>query len=238
MTGSQTVDFDLFGVEHSKLIVLIGMNWICTKMPDAHWLAEARLRGSRVIVISADYMPTANKADEIVILRPGSDVAFLLGVAREMIANDLFDRDAVVERTDLPLLVRSDTGKLLDARDAIAGHALATLENAVVVRPQADIASTPPIPPWTAGAQVVPAELREAWGDYVVWDPAANAPAAVSRDEVGARMQTSAALEGTYQVALNDGTTIEARTVFSLLRDYSRASASTPCTTAPGSRSV
>ena len=35
VTGSQTVDFDLFAAEHSKLLVLIGMNWICTKMPDA-----------------------------------------------------------------------------------------------------------------------------------------------------------------------------------------------------------
>ena len=71
VTGSQTVDFDLFAAEHTKLLVVIGMNWICTKMPDGHWLADARLKGTRVVVISADYMPTANKADEIVILRPG-----------------------------------------------------------------------------------------------------------------------------------------------------------------------
>ena len=37
-------------------------------MPDGHWLADAHLKGTRVIVISADYMPTANKADEIVML--------------------------------------------------------------------------------------------------------------------------------------------------------------------------
>ncbi len=65
VTGSQTVDFDLFAAEHSKLLVIIGMNWICTKMPDAHWLGDARLKGTRVVVISADYMPTANKADEV-----------------------------------------------------------------------------------------------------------------------------------------------------------------------------
>ena len=69
------------------------MNWICTKMPDAHWLSDARLKGTRVVVISADYMPTANKADEIVILRPGTDTAFLLGVARELISKMLYDRE-------------------------------------------------------------------------------------------------------------------------------------------------
>ena len=46
--GSQTVDFDLFAVEHSKLLVLIGMNWICTKMPDGTGSATqgSRARGS------------------------------------------------------------------------------------------------------------------------------------------------------------------------------------------------
>ncbi len=43
VTGSQTVDFDLFAVEHAKLVVLLGMNWICTKMPEGHWLGSARV---------------------------------------------------------------------------------------------------------------------------------------------------------------------------------------------------
>ncbi|MGH3143813.1 MAG: molybdopterin-dependent oxidoreductase, partial [Gaiellales bacterium] len=129
VTGSQTVDFDLFAAEHSKLLVLIGMNWICTKMPDGHWIGDARLKGTRVIVISADYMPTANKADEVVILRPGTDTAFLLGVARELISKGLYDREAVIQRTDLPLLVRLDTGERLQAKDVFPGYRNASLEN-------------------------------------------------------------------------------------------------------------
>ena len=50
-------------------------------------------------------MPTANKADEVVILRPGTDTAFLLGVARADLEG-LYDREAVVQRTDL----RSSSG--------------------------------------------------------------------------------------------------------------------------------
>ena len=33
------------------IVLIIGMNWICTKMPDGHWLSDARLKGTRVIVI-------------------------------------------------------------------------------------------------------------------------------------------------------------------------------------------
>ena len=220
VTGSQTVDFDLFAAEHSKLLVLIGMNWICTKMPDGHWIGDARLKGTRVVVISADYMPTANKADEFVILRPGTDTAFLLGVSRELVSKGLYDREAVIERTDLPLLVRLDTGERLSARDVFEGYNQAALENYVVLKPEEELKTAPPPPPFTAGKQVVPNELREEWGDFVYWDRATNRPAVVTRDEVGARFTGDPALLGTYEVTLVDGTTVKVRPAFGLLKEY------------------
>jgi nitrate reductase alpha subunit len=220
VTGSQTVDFDLFSTEQADLVVLIGMNWICTKMPDGHWLGDARLKGTRIVVISADYAPTANKADEVIMLRPGTDAAFMLGVARELIANDLYDRESVVQRTDLPLLVRMDTGERLNARDLTADYVPAALENYITLKPEAEIAAGPPPPPFTAGAQVVANELRDEWGDFVVWDRATNAPAVVTRDQVGARFEVDPELDGVFEVELADGTSVEARTVFSLLRQY------------------
>jgi len=220
VTGSQTVDFDLFAAEHSKLLVLIGMNWICTKMPDGHWIGDARLKGTRVIVVSADYMPTANKADEVVIIRPGTDTAFFLGVARELISKKLYDRDAVVQRTDLPLLVRLDTGERLLAKDVFPGYRNAALENYVVVKPQDEINTTPPPPPFTVGKQVVPTELRDAWGDFVYWDRKADAPKPVTRDEVGAKFPGDPALLGAFDVKLVDGSTVKARPAFDLLKEY------------------
>jgi len=220
VTGSQTVDFDLFSAEHSKLLVLIGMNWICTKMPDGHWIGDARLKGSRVVVVSADYMPTANKADEIVIIRPGTDAAFFLGVARELISKRLYDRDAVMQRTDLPLLVRLDTGERLSARDVFPGYTQAALENYVALKPEEEIKTAPPPPPFTVGKQVVANELRAEWGDFVYWDRTSGGPKPVSRDEVGARFPGDPALLGTFSVKLVDGTTVKVRTVFSLLKEY------------------
>jgi len=45
--GMQTNEFDLNSVEHAKMVLLLGMNWITTKMPDSHWLTEARLKGTK-----------------------------------------------------------------------------------------------------------------------------------------------------------------------------------------------
>jgi nitrate reductase alpha subunit len=165
-------------------------------------------------------MPTANKADEVIVLRPGTDAALLLGVVRELIEKRLYDRAAVVERTDLPLLVRMDTGERLNARDLVGGYRPAALANYAVLRPQAEIAGSPPPPPFTVGAQVIPEELREEWGDFVVWDRQAGRPAVVTRDQVGARMPVEPELEGEFEITLADGTVVMARPAFDLLREY------------------
>ena len=56
------------------------MNWIATKMPDAHWLTEARLKGTRVVVIACEYSATASKGDDVIVVRPTTS-ALALGLA-------------------------------------------------------------------------------------------------------------------------------------------------------------
>jgi nitrate reductase / nitrite oxidoreductase, alpha subunit len=81
VTGQQTVEFDLNSVEHCKTVVVWGMNWITTKMPDAHWLTEARLKGVKVVVIACEYSATASKGDDVIVVRPGTTPALALGLA-------------------------------------------------------------------------------------------------------------------------------------------------------------
>jgi anaerobic selenocysteine-containing dehydrogenase len=59
----------------------------------------------------------ANKADLWLRPRPGSDGALALGIAHVMIEREWFDRDFVREWTNGPLLVRTDSGRLLRERD-------------------------------------------------------------------------------------------------------------------------
>ena len=109
VTGQQTVEFDLHAVEHAKTVVVWGMNWITTKMPDGHWLTEARPKGTRIVVIACEYSATSTKADDAIVVRPGTTPALALGLAHVILKEKLYDADYVKKFTDLPLLVRMDT---------------------------------------------------------------------------------------------------------------------------------
>jgi nitrate reductase / nitrite oxidoreductase, alpha subunit len=109
VVGEQTNDFELFDVENANLVLVWGMNWITTKMPDSHWLTEARLKGVKTVAVTVEYSATASKCDEVVVLRPGTDPAFALGLAQVIMAEKLYDEAFVCANTDLPSLVRMDT---------------------------------------------------------------------------------------------------------------------------------
>jgi len=219
VTGTQTVEFDLNATEQAKVIIVWGMNWITTKMPDAHWLTEARLKGAKVIVIACEYSATCNKGDHVMIVRPGTTPALSLGVANVLIRDNLYDAEFVKRFTDLPLLVRMDTLKLLRANEVFAGYRNATLRNATRVMREGEQAA-----PAAAqqGVQQIPPALRAEWGDHVIMD-ARRGPVALSRDQVGTFFDSTGLdpkLEGEVEVRLADGTTVRARPVFDLVRQY------------------
>ncbi|HBP17916.1 MAG TPA: molybdopterin oxidoreductase [Planctomycetes bacterium] len=217
VTGQQTVDFDLCNVERASLIFVWGMNWIATKMPDAHWLTEARLKGAKIVVISAEYSSTANKGDEVVVVRPGTTPALALGFAQVILAEKLYDEQEVKANTDLPLLVRMDTGQLLSAEDVFPDYELGELKNHVLVTPEG---KKGPLMHKQPGPVISQAQRKE-WGDYVMWDAKQKAPAAVTRDQVGKAWQGAGiepALTGTYEVELAGGETVTCRTVLDVTK--------------------
>lgn len=161
VTGQQTIDHDLFAADASELIVTFGMNWISTKMPDGHWLAEARLKGTKIITVSTDYQSTSNRANEVIMVRPGTDAALALGCIKLIFDEGLFEEDHVKRFTDLPLLVRMDTGKLLSAADFIEGHEPAPLSNYIQMLDEGEL----PPPNFEQGSQYVLRALRDEWGD-------------------------------------------------------------------------
>jgi nitrate reductase alpha subunit len=219
VTGTQTVEFDLHSVEHSNLVLVWGMNWITTKMPDSHWLTEARFKGTKIVVIACEYSATANKGDEVIIVRPGTTPALALGLCHVLLREKLFDEKFVKRFTDLPLLVRMDNLKLLRASDLDSSQPLASLANFTTVLPKGQ---TPP-PPGIQQAQFIPTALREQWGDAVIWDRRKNAPATLTRDQVGAyfdRAGLDPVLEGQFEVTLAIGQRVSCRTVFDLVKQY------------------
>jgi len=216
VTGQQTVEFDLHAVEHCKTVVVWGMNWIATKMPDAHWLTEARLKGTRVVVIACEYSATATKGDEVLVVRPGTTPALALGLAAVVMKEKRYDADYVRRFTDLPLLVRMDTLKMLRAEE-VFGTPPAALSNQVTV---VKAGEAMPAPGYHRDI-LVPEKLRQAFGDHVWWDARAKQPRPVAMDQVGKRSPVEEPLlEGSVEVTLKDGAKVQCRTVFDLTREY------------------
>lgn len=101
----------------SDYLVVWMMNPSVTQMADAHFLYEARYNGAALTVIDPAYSATAVHADQWLPIRPGSDAALGLAVARHIWDSGRIDLPYVREQTDLPLLVRLDTGRFLREAD-------------------------------------------------------------------------------------------------------------------------
>ncbi len=102
-------------------IMLTLFNPTATRIPDAHYLSEARYRGARVVSVVPDYNPSAIHADLWIGINPGTDPYFFMSIVQTLLEEELWEADFVKEQTDLPLLVRNDTGKLLRQADLQPG---------------------------------------------------------------------------------------------------------------------
>ena len=217
VTGQQTIDFDLANAEYADHIVMAGMNWICTKMADSHWLTEARMKGTTVTGIFTDYNATATKCDELITVRPATDTALFLGAAKIIIEEGLYDEEFVRGHTDLPMLVRTDESRLLRASEVFEGYEDADLEKTRVVADDDERPGQATVDVWE---NILTEDLRSEWGDFVVRDEESEEFVAVSRDEIGEDFDVPASLEGSFEVETVDGETVEVRTVFDLIREH------------------
>ncbi len=208
--GLQTSDCDFNDLRFSKLIIMDGKNLVENKLPDSHWFIECMERGGKVVVITPEYGPPATKADYWIPIRPATDAALWLGIARLLMERGWYDAEFVKRYTDFPLLVRTDTLRRLRAREVFPDYR----------------SSLDPEGP-SYRIQGLTPEQHERIGDFVVWDDEAQGPRAVTRDDVGQRMLARGirpALAGKFRVKLVDGSQVEAMTLWSLyeihLRDY------------------
>ena len=105
----------------SDYLVLWAFNPAVTRIPDAHYVHEARYHGARVVCIAPDYNQSAIHSDFWISPRPGSDAALALAACQVVIEENLYQPDYLCEQTDLPFLVRTDTRRLLRESDVVAG---------------------------------------------------------------------------------------------------------------------
>ncbi len=105
----------------SDLILMWHKNPIVTRIPDAHFLMEARYNGARLVNISPDYNPSSVHADLFVPVTSGTDSHLAASLVNVLIAEKKYKADYLKEQTDLPFLVRAKDGKFLRESDLRSG---------------------------------------------------------------------------------------------------------------------
>ena len=108
-------------IARAGCLILWGYNPSMSRLTHATATVEAVKRGMKLIVVDPRNAGLANKADIWLRVRPGTDGALALGLANVMIQRGWYDRGFVREWSNGPLLVRSDSGRLLRESDLTPG---------------------------------------------------------------------------------------------------------------------
>jgi nitrate reductase / nitrite oxidoreductase, alpha subunit len=88
-----------------------GSNVPVTRTPDAHWMAEVRYRGTKVVTVSPDYADNTKFADEWLPAQAGTDAALAMTMDHVILKEFFVERqvpfftDYVKTYTDLPFLI-------------------------------------------------------------------------------------------------------------------------------------
>ena len=112
-------------------LMMWGSNVPVTRTPDAHWMAEVRYRGTKVVAVSPDYADNTKFADEWLPCQAGTDAALAMAMGHVILSENYVQRRVPFFEqyarayTDLPNLItlveRADgsrvPGKFLTAAD-------------------------------------------------------------------------------------------------------------------------
>ncbi|MFF6996323.1 nitrate reductase subunit alpha [Streptomyces sp. NPDC008313] len=140
-------------------LIMWGSNLPVTRTPDAHWMAEARYRGQKVVAVAPDYADNVKFADEWLPAQPGTDAALAMAMGHVILKEFFVDRETeyftsyVKRYTDLPFLVGLEErepgvyapGKFLTAEDL--GGTEAQAEHAAFRTVLLDAATGRPVVP-------------------------------------------------------------------------------------------
>ena len=95
-------------------LMMWGSNVPITRTPDAHWMAEVRYRGTKVVSVSPDYADNTKFADEWMPCSAGNDAAMAMAMGHVILTENYvrkpvpFFIDYALRYTDLPFLIKLD----------------------------------------------------------------------------------------------------------------------------------
>ena len=188
--GVQSEESESLLWKDSKYVAIFGSNIMVTRIPDSKFLQLAREKGAKVLVVDPNYTTTAAKADEWLPINPSTDSALAMGIVASIVFDKLYDETFVRTYTDLPLLVRTDTGKKLHAVD---------LKNL------------------SDEANQLKDEVPEYRDLFVVYDAAQGQFVIPNPEQLGEDYE--ATLEGEFEVELITGENVKVKPSFQLLKE-------------------
>ncbi len=95
-------------IKNADVILAMGGNPAENHPVGFKWFMEARkIRNAKLVVVDPRFTRTAAVADLYAPIRPGTDIAFLLGLIRYAINNNRFHADYVKIHTNAPFLVKN-----------------------------------------------------------------------------------------------------------------------------------
>lgn len=95
-------------LKNSDVILVMGSNPASNHPISMKWIMRAREKGAKLICVDPRFTQTAAKADLYAPLRSGSDIAFLGGMIKYILDNNLYFKEYVVQYTNASFLVNPD----------------------------------------------------------------------------------------------------------------------------------
>ena len=108
---------------NSQYLIMWGSNVPLTRTPDAHFMAEARYHGQKVVVVSPDFADNTKFADDWLRVHPGTDAALAIAMGHVILKEFFLARreqyfiDYMKRYSDSPFLIQLD-----NAIDASSSH--------------------------------------------------------------------------------------------------------------------
>ncbi len=95
-------------VKNADVILVMGANPAENHPISMKWVIKAKEKGGKLIVVDPRFTRTAAKADLYAPMRSGTDIAFLGGMIKYILDNNLYFRQYVVDYTNAPFLVNPE----------------------------------------------------------------------------------------------------------------------------------
>jgi len=92
-------------IANSDCIMIIGSNAAENHPLSFKWVMKAVEKGAKLINIDPRFTRTSSKADIYAPLRSGTDIAFIGGLIRHIIENELYHKDYILNYTDASFIV-------------------------------------------------------------------------------------------------------------------------------------